>query len=203
MAIELYSRFLLRVIRWAPTIFIILACLSPAAAQKPVAPSKRFNLSGVTLASPDQKGWHVAKSDKQELIFEFSRGGNTSRAFAKIGPSHASNSLEKFFKEFETLKTLEIENTENLKRDSLHFNRISFNEVSCVQYDSSVKNLAATAQTFEYYNIYGYACPHPTSKDRVVLLEFSTYSNTKGFSEDDIKLYRRFFDSAKFTKINN
>ena len=203
MTIKLFYRFLLRVIDAVPAIFLILVCIFFVSAQSAIEPGEHFKLNGVRLASPDQNGWHISKSDKLEIIFDFSGDGKTSRAFAKVGPSNALTGSGKFFEEFEVLKTSELENLENLKRDSLHFNKTSFNEVVCMQYDSSLKNLAAAPRTFEYYNVYGYSCPHPLAKDRFVQLEFSNRSNTKGFSEADIKLFKRYFDSIRFTKVQD
>jgi hypothetical protein len=82
-----------------------------------------------------------------------------------------------------------------LKKDSLHFNYVRFTGQPCVQYDASYPLDAGSPVKSARYNIYGYLCPLPRAKDTVLQIEFTNYSNTKGFTEDLLPVREDFFAS--------
>jgi len=59
---------------------------------------------------------------------------------------------------------------------------------------------AGAVPTFEYFNVRGYLCPHPTVKDSAVEMEFSNYANNRGLTEDLSFLSDEFFQRVVFSK---
>ncbi len=98
---------------------------------------------------------------------------------------------------FEALKQ---EDLSSLNRDSLHFNYVRFKGSMCLQYDGIFKLDGTSAPKFEYFNLKGYLCPHPSAKDSAVEMEFSNYSKTRGFTEDLNSLNDEFFERIAFSK---
>ncbi len=191
--------YFLRSARGGLWIFILLTSFllsGSVAAQQgtPIKPAKIVKLNGATVTSPGQPGWRMTRSDKVEVIFEMSGDANRSGAFAKMRDFDIPEDVGSFFQRLETLKKLEID---GLDIDSLHFNTTQFKETPCLQYDGIFRKV----ESYEYLSLYGYLCRHPLITGKVLQLEYSSRSNTRGFSETDIKLFRRYFDATQFTKV--
>lgn len=167
-----------------------------------VKPGKTYKQSGVKISSPNQTGWRLLKSENLETVFEKIETDEKSNAFAKTSTMiDIYENVEDLLKNLEKMKQAEIS---KLKRDSLHFNYVNFKETPCLQYDGIFNNDAEeTVPVYKYFNLYGYLCPHPQTDTTLIQMEFSNYSNTRGFTEDSLKLIRNFFEGAKFSKVKN
>jgi hypothetical protein len=70
----------------------------------------------------------------------------------------------------------------------------------CLQYDGKFLIEKTSTLNFAYLNFEGYLCPHPRAKDLAVQIEFSTYSNTRGFTPDANSLSEEFFEKVKLSQ---
>jgi hypothetical protein len=185
------------------SLILLTGFSSISVAQQAIKPGKNFRLDGVTLTSPEEPGWRLVRSDRSEVRFERRGAGSAAKVLIRSVPADKTVDKEKLLASLEARKSSELENLENLKRDSLHLNFTNFKDTPCLQYDSIQLNQAATPRDFEYYNVFGYLCVNPFSKGMIVEMEFSNYSGARGLSDTDVKLFRRLFDSVKFTNTKN
>lgn len=85
--------------------------------------------------------------------------------------------------------------------DSVHFNNTRFKGLPCVQYDGIFKlDGSVSSPKFEYFNFKGYLCSHPETKGLAIQVEFSNYSNSRGFPENLIAVSDEFFEKITFSK---
>lgn len=159
-----------------------------------IKPGKVYKQSGVTLNSPNQTDWQIVKSDKSETVFVKTNADKKFNAFVKTMPVEIYENVQDLFKDLEKLKQTQL-NMAN--RDSLHFNNTDFKETPCLQYDGIFNHDAA----YKYFNFNGYLCRHPTAKNVLIQIEFSKYSNLRGYSESEIKLSKNFFEKIVFSKV--
>lgn len=182
-----------------PTLFLsaIFCCLSAVSAQTilpKIKAGKIYKQSGVTITSPKQPDWQIVKAEKLETVFVKTTADGKYNAFAKTMTIDVYENVKDLFENLEKLKQKQL-NLQN--RDSLHFYNTDFKETPCLKYDGIFNNEA----NYKYFNFNGYLCRHPTAKNILIQVEFSNYSNTRGYSEADIKLSNNFFEKFKFSKI--
>ncbi len=182
-----------------PSIVVAAFCVNVAWAQSQssINPASVYQQDGVTFASPNQAGWALLKSDKLETVFEKRDEGIVSKAMLKTLKTGIFGTDKERLTRFEALKKEELS---NLNLDSVHFNYVPFKRLMCLQYDGIFKLKAGAVPTFEYFNVRGYVCPHPTVKDSAVEMEFSNYANNRGLTEDLSFLTDEFFQRVVFLK---
>jgi hypothetical protein len=178
------------------TVFSANAALTQT--QSPINPASIFDQVGVTVVSPNQPGWVLLKSSKSETVFEKRGKDEILMANVKTIRTKVFDNDKDLLVSLETLKKEELS---KLKRDSVHFNYVRFKGSPCVQYDGIFKPDEASLPKFEYFNFKGYLCRHPESKDLVVQIEFSNYSNLRGFSESLFSLRDEFLEKIVFSKV--
>jgi len=189
--------------RLLAVIFAITVFLSVSISAQPkspiIKPEKTYKQSGVKMVSPNQTGWQIIKSEKLETVFGKTNSEAEYKVFARTKTIPDYENTNDLLKSLEAMKQAELNDS---NRDSLHYNyQKEFNETPCVQYDGIFKNDAAEAPGYKYFNFYGYICQHPSDKNIVIQMEFSDYSNTRGFSEAEFNLRRDFFEKIKFVKV--
>lgn len=99
-----------------------------------------------------------------------------------------------------SLEKLKQEEFGKLKTDSVHFNNTRFKSSPCMQYDGIFREEGVTSSRFEYFNVRGYICPHPGNANLALQIEFSSLSNSRGFSENSYSLSDEFFANIAFFK---
>lgn len=176
---------------------LLLSCAVFAQKDFPkIKPGKVYQQSGVTITSPNQPDWQIVKAGKLETIFLKTNAQTKFNAFVKTSKTDVYENISELFEYLENLKNAEIS---KLDRDSLHFNRMGFKKTPCLQYDGIFRETS----NYKYFNMNGYLCRHPAAKDVLIQIEFSNYSNTRGFSESDTELSKDFFEKFTFSKILN
>lgn len=176
--------------------FLFLTCGVFAQTEFPkIKAGKVYKQSGVIVTSPNEPNWQIAKAEKEETVFYKTSGGKEFKAFVKTVKIPVYQTVQDFYMNMEKSKTEEIS---KLNRDSLHFYNTEFKETPCLQYDGSFPE---PKPNFRYFNMNGYLCRHPLDKSVVIQIEFSDYSNAKGYTEPEFKLSKSFFEKVIFSKI--
>jgi hypothetical protein len=171
-------------------IAIALFC-GAIAAQAMIKPATKYRQDGITVVSPDSPGWRLLKTDKSETSFEKRGESDILNAGVKsIGTKTFDTDKDRLIA-WEALKQEEFS---KFKQDHLHFNYTKFKGASCLLYDAIFPLEKTSSNAFAYFNVRGYLCPLPTSKDSAVQIEFSNHSNTRGFTEDLSFLAEEFFE---------
>jgi hypothetical protein len=181
-------------------ILTALFCVAAVSAQEQssIKPASSYSQAGVTFASPNQSEWTLLKSDKSQTVFEKRAKDEISNANVKTIKTKTFETEKDLLIGLETLKQDELS---KLKMDSVHFNNTRFKGLPCVQYDGVFKlDDGASSPKFEYFNFKGYLCSHPETKGLAVQVEFSNYSNSRGFSENIVAVSDEFFEKVTFSK---
>lgn len=162
-----------------------------------IRPASIYRQVGVTVLSPNQPAWVLLRSGTLETVFE-------KRVKDEILVAQVKTIKTKIFDNYKdlltSLETLKKEELNKFKMDSIHFNHVRFKGSPCLQYDGIFKVDGASAPGVRYFNLKGYLCGHPETKDVVVQMEFSNYSNLRGFSEGLVSLSEEFFERIVFSK---
>lgn len=177
-------------------IAIALFCSVTAQAQKPIQPARSYKQDGMTVVSPNQTGWSLLKADKSETLFE-KRGEDG--IFSASVKSVSTKTFETDQKRLAAWEAAKNEEFSKLKRDSLHFYYTRFKGAMCLRYDGTFPLEKTTSNNFARFNIRGFQCPLPNVKDSAIQVEFSNYSNTRGFTEDLFSLSDEFFEKVTFS----
>lgn len=181
--------------------FLLTGLISAQDKLKIIKPGKTYKQSGVKIISPNQPDWQIVKSEDLETSFTKTDSNGKYSAFVKTKTIDLFENVEDLFVNLEKLKQEEIS---RLVRDSLHYNRTNFKETACLQYDGIFNARSGEVESnYKYFNMSGYLCRHPTTKNTIIQIEFSNYSNLRGFSEPEIKLSREFFEKIEFSKVKN
>lgn len=162
----------------------------------PIKPASIYQQGSLTVVSPNQPGWVLLQSSKSETAFERRVADEILIASVKSIKTKVFENEKDLLGGLEALKQEELN---ELNRDSLHFNYVRFKGSPCVQFDGIFKADGAAAPKFAYFNFKGYLCRHPESKDSAVQIEFSNYSNIRGFSESFHSLGDEFFEKTVFS----
>jgi len=180
-------------------ILIAMICAGAGSAQdqSSISPASTYDQAGVTVVSPNQSGWILLKSDKLETVFGKRDKDGIVSANIKIIKTKTFETDRELLASLETLKQEELN---KLRRDSIHFNNVRFKGSSCLQYDGTFTVDGTSSPKFPYFNLKGYVCLLPQTKDFAVQLEFSNYSNQRGFSEKLFSLSDEFFEKVVFPK---
>ena len=176
------------------TIALFCAAVS-AQAQKPIKPATSYKQDGMTVVSPNQPGWIKLKTDKSETAFEKRTESDVLNAGVKTVPTLIFKTDNDRLVTWEALKNEEFS---KFGQDHLHFNYLKFKGVMCLHYDAFFP--LDKINKFAYFNIRGYLIPLPNTKDSAVQIEFSDYSNNKGFTEDLHSLAEEFFEKLTLPK---
>jgi hypothetical protein len=181
-------------------VLLTVSCVIAVSAQEQpsIKPASIYHQAGVIVRSPNQPGWVLLQLGKSEILFEKQVKDEIVMANVKTIKTKLFDNEKDLLTNLETLKQEELG---KLKRDSIHFNYVRFKGSPCVQYDGIFKVDGASAPKFEYFNLKGYLCRHPESKDLVVQIEFSNHSNLRGFSENLFSLSEEFFGAIVFSKV--
>mgnify|MGYP001565544338 CR=1 FL=1 len=175
-----------------------LAVVGEAQDTKPIKPATTYRLGGASIITPDQPDWVLLKSDTVQIVIEKRTKDEVMNASIK------TLKVKPFASELETQQGLEAFKNEEIdkpNRDSLHYMYVRFKGLSCVQYDGNlVLDPAASPNKFKHNNFKGYLCPDPQTKGSAFQIEFSNYSNTKGFPNTFNDLSEEFFQNTKFPK---
>lgn len=70
----------------------------------------------------------------------------------------------------------------------------------CLHYDAFFPFETTPSNKFAYFNVRGYLIPVSNSNNSALQIEFSDYSNNKGFTEDLYSLAEEFFEKLTFPK---
>jgi hypothetical protein len=179
-----------------PLLVLSISCAVFAQKDFPkIKPGKIYRQSGVTVTSPNQTDWQIVKAEKLETGFIKTNADGKYSAFVKTTTTKVYENATDLFENLEKLKQAEIN---NLDRDSLHYNRTNFKETPCLQYDGIFSD---PAPNYKEFNMSGYLCRHPTAQNVLIQIEFSSYSNTRGFTEAELKLVKNFFEKVSFSKV--
>ena len=180
-------------------VLVTVACANAVLAQEQASinPASLYHLDGVTFVSPNQPGWVLSQSGKSLITLQKRVEDQSLNASVKTIKTKVFDTENELLTSLEALK---VEELSKLKKDSVHFNYLKFKASTCVQYDGIFTG-DASAPNFKYFNFKGYMCRHPESKGLVVQIEFSNYSNRRGFSEELVDLSNEFFEKMAFSKV--
>ena len=178
---------------------VVCANAVPAQKQSSINPASIYNQVGVTVVSPNQPGWVLLQSSKSETVFEKRVKDEILIANVKTIKTKTFDNNEDLLVSLETLKKEELS---KFKMQSVHFNNVRFKGSPCLQYDGIFKLDGASLPKFEYFNLKGYLCGHPETKDIAVQIQFSNHSNLRGFSENLFPLSDEFFEKIVFLKVD-
>ena len=179
-------------------IAIALFCAAvPAQAQTSIKPASIQHQDGITVVSPNQPGWTLLRTDKSETVFEKRAEGGILNASVKTIRTKPFATDKDRLAGWEALKQEEFS---KLKQDHIHFNYLRFKGATCLRYDGIFPIEKRSSNKFAHFNVKGYLCPDPNAKDSAVQMEFSNYSNTRGFTEDLYSLSEEFFEKLTFPK---
>jgi hypothetical protein len=175
-----------------------LFCVAVSAqAQTSIKPASIYDQDGITIVSPNQPGWTLLKTDKSETVFEKRGEGGILNASVKTIRTKTFETEKDRLAGWESLKQEELS---KLKQDSIHFYYTRFKGAMCLGYDGIFPIEKTSSSNFAYFNLKGYLCPRSPAKDSAVQIEFSNYSNTRGFTEDLFSLREEFFEKLTFPK---
>jgi hypothetical protein len=176
----------------------VLFCAAVSAqAQTSIKPASIYKQGGITVVSPNQPGWTLLKTDKSETVFEKRDESGILNASVKIVRTKTFETDKDRLAGWEALKQEEFS---KLKQDHLHFNYTRFKGATCLRYDAIFPLEKTSSNNFAYFNLRGYVCSLSNAKDSAVQIEFSNYSNTRGFTEDLHSLAEEFFEKLTFPK---
>lgn len=180
------------------TVLFYAAAASAQEQQSAIKPASSYSQAGVTFGSPNQPDWTLLKSDASETVFEKRTKDEILSASVKTIKTKTFETEKDFLIGMEALKQDELS---KLKKDSLHYNYTKFKGLLCVQYDGIFNpNEGTSSPKFKYFNFKGYLCSHPETKGTAIQVEFSNYSNIRGFSENLFSLSDDFFEKITFSK---
>jgi hypothetical protein len=191
--------------RWGRAAILVLALIAlvmaprRAGAQRlPQEAARSYSQLGVTVTAPGAD-WTVIRAERRETGFEKQRPTERELAGSRALEPTTFGTGSEVWPRMETWKEGQLLSGV-LKRDSIHFNRLRFKGLSCLQYDGIFK-VNTAAQPFSYFNVKGYLCPVGGKEPWIVELEVSSRSNQRGFSEAFITVAERFFDAAVFAPV--
>lgn len=194
------SRPLTSTVAAAGLLLIILGCgRAPAPSpENTPAPSAGTRLLGVTVSSPTQPGWNLAKSNEREARFERASAVDPAVASSRTLAGTTFGGGDDFLARLEAWKQSQLANIPGLKQDSLHFYRVKFKGLTCLQYDGSFEDVSDSKSQFTRFNFKGYLCPLGDAEQSVVELEVSNRATQKGFSDEMNRIASEFFEAATF-----
>lgn len=155
---------------------------------------KVYQQSGVTITSPNEPDWKIVKREKTEIVFLKMNTERKFNAFVKRIKIDVYENVKDLFATLENLKKAEVS---EVIRDSIHYNWTEFKDTPCLQYDGIFNNDGE----YKYFNMSGYLCRHPQDKSVAIQIEFSSYSNNRGYTETEVKLSKNFFEKIVFSKF--
>jgi hypothetical protein len=192
------SRPLTSTVTAAGLLMILLGCgREPAPEAKP-APLPSNKQLGVTVSSPTQPGWTLVKSNERETRFERASAVDTAVASSRTLMATMFGEGDDLLARLEVWKQSQLAST-GLKLDSLHFYRVRFKGLTCLQYDGIFEGVSESKSQFTHFNFKGYLCPLHDTEQSVVELEVSNRTNQRGFSDELIRSSGEFFEAAVFT----
>src|SRR5687767_7023177 len=130
-------------------ILTAVACASALFAQAPpsINPASTYHLDGVTVVTPNEPGWVLLQSSKSLMAFQKRVEGEVLNASVKTIRTKLFANDEDLLVSLEALK---VEELSKLKKDSVHFNYVSFKASPCVQYDGIFTG-DVSAPDFKYF----------------------------------------------------
>jgi hypothetical protein len=175
-----------------------LFCFAVSAiAQTSIKPAGSYHQAGITVVSPNQPGWILLKTDKAETVFEKRTGSGILNASVKTIRTKTFETDKDRLAGWEALKQEEFS---KLMQDHIHYNYAQFKGAMCLLYDGIFPLEKTSSNKFAHFNIRGYLCQQSNAKDSAVQIEFSNYSDTRGFTEDLHSLSEEFFEKLRFPK---
>lgn len=179
------------------TILAAVFSVGTIVAQGPaiIEPGSVYQWHGLTVVSPDEPGWALAKSDGTQIVFERRSDRAILRASVSIIKTNVYRTDEDLLASLEPLKQ---EEWRAMKVDHLHFDRKAAKGGPFLQYDGIFNIDDPASPGFSYLNLRGRLYPRPQAKGLVVQAEFSDRSNMRGFSEDRLSLADEFFAKIVF-----
>lgn len=178
---------------------IIVGCgRAPAPVEKPVPASGTRQL-GVAVSPPTQPGWNLVRSSERETRFERASEVDPAVASSRTLAGKTFGGGDDLLARLEAWKQSQLAATPGLKQDSLHFYRVKFKGLTCLQYDGSFEDVSEPKGRFTRFNFKGYLCPIGDADQSVVELEMSNRSMQKGLSDEMIRSSNDFFEAAVFT----
>jgi hypothetical protein len=193
------SRPLTGTVAAAGLLLIMLGCgRTPAPEEKP-APSPGPRQLGVAVSSPTQPGWNLVKSDERETRLERVSAVDPAVASSRTLAGTTFGGDGDLLARLEVWKQSQLANTPGLKQDSLHFYRVKFKGLTCLQYDGSFEVVSEPKSRYTRFNFKGYLCPLGDAEQSVVELEVSNRATQKGFSDEMVRSANEFFEAAVFT----
>lgn len=155
---------------------------------------KRYKQLGAKLISPNEPNWRIVKAEAMETAFEKETANKKFKAFVKTAKIPIYETDKELFMSLEKLKIAEVDET---NRDSIHYNYAEYKNAKCVQYDG-IFNAPNTG--YKYMNMNGYICRHPDDPSTMIQLEFSNFSNDRGYLGSEFSLSKSFFEGVQFVK---
>ena len=182
-------------------LFIIAAVLFSVAgtvqSQTSIKAESTYHQGGITIVSPNDSGWVRLKTENGETAFEKRTDSDKFAAGARIIQTKPFETDKDRLPGWEALKNEEFS---KFKQDHLHFNYTVFKGVMCLRYDAFFPLEKTPSNRFAYFIVTGYLVPVPNSNNSAFQIEFSDYSNHRGFTEDQHALAEEFFEKLAFPK---
>ena len=167
-------------------------------AHKSIKPASIYHQDETTVVSPNQSGWALLKTDQSETVFEKRDEDGILNASVKTIRTKTFETEKERLVGYEALKQEELS---KLEQDHLHFNYEKFKGAACLRYDGIFPVEKTASNNFAYFNVRGYLCRYANAQDRAVQIEFSSYSKTRGLTEDLDSLSGEFFEKTVFSKV--
>jgi hypothetical protein len=165
----------------------------------PPAPTTSHDQAGVTVKAPDQPGWSLVKAEEFETRFERSDAAEPAIASVRTLKIATFGRGSDLLRNMEAWKEKQLS---KLERDSVHFNRVRFKGVGCLQYDGIFRD-PSRSDRLAHLNVKGYLCPLPGNDQFVAELEVSSRSSRRGFSEELLAVSDEFFEATGFVEIKH
>lgn len=163
-------------------------------------PSPGIRQLGVAVRAPAEPGWSRVKSDEGEIRFEKASAAEPALAGSRTLAGSTFGGGGELLARLETWKESQVATAPGRKRDSLHFYRVEFKGRTCLQYDGSSEDVAASQGGFTRFNFMGFLCPLDGTGETVAEIEMSSRSQRKGFSDELNRSSQEFFAAAVFTE---
>jgi hypothetical protein len=182
-------------------LIIITAALFCAAvsaqAQTSIKAARTYHQDGISIVSPNQPGWIKLKTNKSETAFEKRTETDILAARIKTIQTRTFETDEERLPSWEALKNEEFS---KFKQDHLDFTYMKFKGVMCLHYDAFFPLEKTSSNKFAYYIVTGFLYPVSNSNNSAFQIEFSGYSNNRGFTKDQRALAEEFLEKLTFNK---
>lgn len=161
-----------------------------------------YQITGASVASPNQPGWIMFKSAASEVIF-----GTADRS---TGDSTIAMMTGGYFKGFKTdaglfqiifKQILAGQPDGRFVLKQKRRQRVTFHGARCLKYWFVWQDLASPVSGAvgpQYLKSTGYSCRHPQNQDYVYQIDVTNRSSSKAFTRATTRLANGFFAGVRF-----